>query len=519
MLHTKLNAKFALLAGIVTFTLSSCEDLFHTGKAGTPVSFGVVVEANRNHTKTAYSGYVDENNKERIDWVNDDKILIHMESTGGTEDEKEYLIVNIKEAGYRSEAQVSPVNGPLVWEDEGTQYKFVGIYPSDCAATYNKNFNNEGRQAIRFTLPNIQDGSMRNAYMAAMTGYYSPGTKATLQFYPTVTTLYVILVNDTDKPQAVNQIILENQNQWDQTSVVGSYVVNNSLYPDWEWAWKGVSTVRVSVNQTIPANSSRAVPVFIMPKARQASDLKATIYLSDKKLTNTLANNTVSTFNPLMKYDISIKLSGEGTPVVDPVTPEIPPIKDLSDAVAQLLAISIKHWVNNQNEINMLLSEFYQDQDDPWNYFNTNIWSKFDELISRKDFDQVSINDLIAVFGSSEAVEKLLEFLWQLTYERGDVTITAEPKIQTSLTGQELFYLFPNVTSLFLQIDPNKKDPDNPIHIDVEGFPYLNTITIEYAQSVGFKNCPELTTATIRNKASIYKGYTKENCPKLTVSE
>lgn len=503
-----------ILLGLILIALSSCEELF-SDKVGTPIQFGATVEYSGIKTRTAYSGVVD-NNKERIDWVNGDKILIHMESNRGDEDEKEYWIINIKEAGHRSEAQVAAVNDPLVWETEGAQYKFVGIYPSDCAATYNKNFNNEGKQAIGFTLPNIQDGSMRNAYMAAMTGLYSPGTKATLQFYPTVTTLYVILVNDTDKAQVVNQIILENQYQWDQTSIVGSYVVDNSLYPAWDWAWKGVSTVRVSVNQTIPANSSRAVPVFIMPKARQASDLKATIYLSDKKLTNTLANNTVSTFNPLKKYDISIKLSGEGTPVVDPVTPDIPPIKDLSDAVAQLLAISIKHWVNNQNEINMLLSEFYQDQDDPWNYFNNTIWSNFDKLIGRQDFNQVSIDDLIDVFGSEEAVEKLLEYLWQLTYERGDVTITAEPKIQTSLRGEELFYLFPNVTKLFLQIDQNKKDPDNPIHIDVEGFPYLKDVTIEYAQSVGFKKCPSLTTATIRNKASNYKGYTKEDCPNLT---
>lgn len=503
-----------ILSGLILIALSSCEELFND-KVGTPIQFGATVEYSGIKTRTAYSGVVDNNNKERIDWVNGDKILIHMESNRGDEDEKEYWIINIKEAGYKSEAQVAAVNDPLVWKTEGAQYKFVGIYPSDCAATYNKNYLGWAGEAIEFTLPNMQDGSMRNAYMAAITGNYSPGTKATLQFYPMVTTLYVILVNDTENPQVVNQIILENQNQW-ETPMVGHYIVNKSLGPDWEHIWSGASTVRVSVNQTIPANSSRAVPVFIIPKARQASALKASIYLSDKKLTNTLANNTVSTFNPLMKYDISIKLSGEGTPVVDPVTPEIPPIKDLSDAVAQLLAISIKHWVNNQNEINMLLSEFYQDQDDPWNYFNDNVWKKFDALIGRQDFSQVSIDDLIDVFGSEEAVEKLLEFLWQLTYERGDVKIEASPKIQTSLTGKELFYLFPNVTSLYLQIDQNKKDPENPIHIDVEGFPYLKDVTIEYAQSVRFKGCPSLTTATIRNKADNYKGYTKEDCPNLT---
>ena len=100
-----------------------------------------------------------------------------------------------------------------------------------------------------------------------------------------------------------------------------------------------------------------------------------------------------------------------------------------------------------------------------------------------------------------------------MTYEKGSVEIKAQP-IVTSLEGKDMFYLFPNVTSLWIEVDDTKM---TPIHIDVEGFPYLKTITIHHPKSVSFKDCPSLESATMRNAGSEYNLKSIEGCPQLTV--
>ena len=345
---------------------------------------------------------------------------------------------------------------------------------------------------------------MKNAYMASYdAGVYSNSSgndgHVELHYYPMITTFCITIQNDLDEP--IERITLKSDS--DSKKLTGNYSV--SVQSDGRFGfndYKGnnsgevIRTVNVGSGKT-----EKNILLFTIPQSFGAKEL---YFLLNSSETKRYIPAPIEAYH---KYNINITVSKE--------EPEV-----MSDAVAQMLAMAIRHWINDQNGVYELLKDCY-DVNPPEgknNWFNNNIWGSFCNLTNNENtFKNLTYQDLVDVFKSEGAVDLLLNFLRQKSYERGEVNITASPKICTSLNGNELASLFPGATKIYLQVTQNNVDPNKPIHIDVEGFAYLTDITIEYAQSVSFKSCPNLVTATIRNKASNYKGYTVSECPKLTV--
>lgn len=123
------------IAGIVL--LSGCQENGTDPRNETPVNFnaGSVLDL----TRTAYSGVLDDNGIERIDWLVGDMMLLWSdyavtENTTSPENSAAYRIENetdITEDGHISRARVKPTLGKgLYWPESPTgTYRFWGLYP------------------------------------------------------------------------------------------------------------------------------------------------------------------------------------------------------------------------------------------------------------------------------------------------------------------------------------------------------------------------------------------------------
>ena len=473
MVKFGIKTKLALLAGMVAVVFSSCEDALNVGKAGTPVRFGVVVERNETSTRTAYSGEV-VGGRERIDWKDDDEILIsmyHDDGNGGnvTTDLKQYSIVNIRPDGFKSVAQVSAVGDPLVWGAEGTYHRFVGIYPS----TYGGGFSDGGRwndSTIDFNLPNEQNGSMNYAYMAAITGYYKPSEKATLDFYPMVTTLYFTLVNDTEDDQEVRRIELEQKDYYG-APLVGKYTVAakaGGQFSPREYGWNGTQKLTISINKQIPKGKSFSIPAFIIPSSRPTGNIYIDIVLPEKRLSNNMANKKVSSFAACKKYNITVNLSGEGTEIEDPVLPEIPPvdIDGLEDGACQFIYAAIKPGL--QEKFRELLG----------NDFINNKIDKMPKPVTAKAFYEMFTED---------EIRTMLEYIQKAS----EISITYDSGITSDISAEDLKRLIPCVRTLTVRIE-------NDVTIYLDEMTLLQTINVEGNGKVIIHadNCDRLTSIT-----------------------
>lgn len=102
-----------------------------------PVNF--VISSQLPATKTAYSGETVEG-RERIDWIDEDKIAIFMAYVSENSDQEvdgydilDYTVSDISASGAKSIAKISPVDEPHFWQDndEGDLwYVFAALYPS-----------------------------------------------------------------------------------------------------------------------------------------------------------------------------------------------------------------------------------------------------------------------------------------------------------------------------------------------------------------------------------------------------
>ena len=519
----------------IVFLLSSCSfenhDLELTGQ---PIMFGITVEGQTPVTRTKYTGSTDvTGERERIDWLDEDKIYVHMYSDNGEGDywnsqKQDHQIYQItRHTSQGAYMSVANVDKPLEWTSPTYKHYFVGIYPSDFG-TY-QNWNGRSPSDITFTLPDEQDGNMDNAFMAAITkSAYVQGESVALDFFPMITTLYFTFNNDTEEDQEVKYLELEEKNNY--KALVGSYIVACNLggeqfYPR-DYGFNGPHKVTLQVNQPVAIGESISMPLFIIPQDRDASNMYVDIFLSNKKLSNSLSNKQVSTFEALKKYNITVNLSGGGVVVNPPFDPPIPPIGELSDGVAQVLAMMIKQVINNQNFVFELIKDYYPGKNGDW--FNTNIWNDLfiplfrDE--NRDSFNNLTIDDLVTIFRGKEstieeekakgAVEVLLRYIRENYTE---VIMRETPKITHSLTGKDLQTLFPNATSVYIQIEAVEKIPEEnkPIRIDVDTLPYLTSLTIEYAHIVTITNCENLTSVSFPNPSSYFTGATITDCPNL----
>ena len=445
---------------MIVSLLSSCSfetnDLDLTGQ---PILFGATVERQMPQTKTEYSGSTNQTGeRERIDWVPEkDKILIYMYSDNGNGQDtqtpipsQEYVIKGETPQGYISVAPISASN-PLTWRGNEFEHRFTGIYPSSYGGTY----TDKGRwedSFVTFKLPDVQDGSMDYAYMAAISRFYKAGEKATLQFYPMITTLYFTFNNDTGKEQEIKYLELKENSNY--PPLVGSYEVagrqGGQFYPRGYGFNNGSNKVTLQVNQPIAIGESISMPLFIIPQDRNASNMNVDIFLSNKKLSNSLSNRQVSTFESLKKYNISINLSGEGTEIdPEPEIPDLPPVKpgDLTAGGCQFIYAAIKPGL--LEVFRALLG----------NDFINNKVDKLSTPVTKEAFYEMFTLD---------EIKTILEYLQTAS----NVSIEYNSAITETITAEDFQTLIPCVKKLSIRVE-------NDMEMYFEEMPLLSTLQIE----------------------------------------
>ena len=139
-----MTIRYLLLTGLAVLAFSSCrKDLLPGECAGEPIQFDGIVDCGpeadeesgrAGDTKTEYSGYV-RYNKERIDWVEWDKVkvFLHTHGSNNTDSQvtaKDYYTVNVSPDGEKSKARFAAVTTPLQWVNDRT-HDFYSLYPAD----------------------------------------------------------------------------------------------------------------------------------------------------------------------------------------------------------------------------------------------------------------------------------------------------------------------------------------------------------------------------------------------------
>ena len=495
---------------MIVSLLSSCSfetnDLDLTGQ---PILFGATVERQMPQTKTKFSGSTNQTGeRERIDWVPEkDKILIYMYSDNGNGQDtqtpipsQEYVIKGETPQGHISVAPISASN-PLTWRGNNIVHRFSGIYPSSYGGTYTDGGRNN-RSTVYFKLPDVQDGSMDYAYMAAITGYYKAGEKATLQFYPVVTTLYIQLHNDTDNDYHVEKIILSNKG-YSNPQLTGTFPVylSTEVSPDpWNWP-ETKNTITVNVNKDVNQTESLNVPIFLGPRDHNASDIEIAIYLSNKQLStskllsNKFSGKKVSTFVSCKKYNVPINLSGEGTEVdPEPEIPIDPPTVTADDALAQFI-LSVLNPSNGHESIWAFAESYFREyfkfttkDPDFLNFFN-NILSPLIESPLEGLYERMK-----EVF-PGDKMTGLMNFMSSL--EEINITNSNRPKITSDTLDLSLFVNAKKISFI----------PTKDMSVSIKGpnklESFVNPGETDTKMKLYFTDCEYLKTIDIKGNASL----------------
>ena len=516
-----------LVCLMVAFLLSSCsfEDR-DSDFTGQPIRFGATVERYEPETRTAYSDVV-VNGKERIDWVAGDEIMIYMyyetrtyyNNVKNGYDRKPYVIINpITDNGYISDAKVGTYDDPLVWSEDYKEenvwtgsknedlywpynFYFYGIYPAMDVLNLNNN-----SPIITFNLPAEQPGDMSLAYMAATTTQlsYTTAGKGTviLQFYPMVTTLWFVLKNDSKADIIINNIKISSRQQqggdWSHKPVAGTYhaILNNREFVIDDPYNEGDKSVTISVNKRIGIGDVIEIPAFIRPKTYETSLLDVTINFSQggvqKEISNCLGENQsdITALLPLKKYNIGIKLSGNGVTIDPPVDPE--PGR-LNNAAAQIILSIIKSGGGNN-----------------WSYEDfADYFKKYFGFNSQNDFNEKFWNDKDGVKGFNSALDDALKDLDNISSfldkwfpgNKLDGLLVEMAKLEEINLGEgtpgvlldilekeDFSSFFPNVRKITIKVPKN-------ITIKLYNLSQLEEIVFEGGYDVNVKiilvNCPD----------------------------
>ena len=197
-MRTKYYLIFLVSLALGLFCTASCTDLFQ----GKSIKFSGKTNPDRPQTKTSYSGqtFTDgDKTYERIDWVNNDMIVINMNNSGETQS-KDFVISGVTTSGRYSNAGLNPFGEEGLFWGTGS-HKFWAAYPSSAGSAYLRLYNNvPADQAVTYRTKtnNIlyYSPNMEYAFMVASL-VSDPVASVSLDFYPAVTTFeFTVGAND-----------------------------------------------------------------------------------------------------------------------------------------------------------------------------------------------------------------------------------------------------------------------------------------------------------------------------------
>lgn len=510
---------------MVALAISACSEL-NIDRAGTPIQFGATVERYNPTTRTAYSGSTNVvGEKERIDWVAGDEILIYMyynsknnygNSFDSGCDKKTYVIINpISPNGYISDAKVGTYGDPLVWKEDYKEsnvwngsanvdvywpysFQFFGIYPA--LDVLNLRTDNISQSTVSFNLPATQNGDMSLAYMAAtatQATYTAQGAGSViLQFYPMVTTLWFELNNDTANDIVINTIKVERVNKQDrygswQQDLAGAFdakLENGVFVASDPYDNSRLSSVQANIDKPVKKSSAISLPVFIRPKKYDTNvidiSVEYTINGDRKLIKNTLGNNkTVSELVACKKYNIGISLNGGGVTVDPPTDPDLPGV--VSDGPAQLITL----WMIENSGI--VSSALGIDQN-AVNGIRNSHWNDAADALQKLFLDESGNFD----WNKWETFMNLLQNVQSVS--------SSAMIINGPITGEDFKKFFPNLESLNVKTENS---------IEIDGLEHLESVYLyDHPVDITIRNCTKLTKLEFDNpKNNVESTYTFEN--------
>ena len=472
---------FIFIMGLACLTLSACHELSDSRYAGRPIQFDILIDNTEFPiTKTSYSGVVDPgSNKERIDWVKGDELYIDMYCYNPNLQwdykniERTYRVVNIEPNGEKSIGNISSDN-PFVWplSDQSGEYvyDFYSIYPSnfkdyesvfDLPNPYNPNL-----LSLKFCIPSKQSGDMSLAYMAAASTGHSyreyQNQSVVLQYYPMITTLWLVLTNDTpsQSEMTVNNIKLTSiQDDTYYTNVLsGAYPTtltsdgfktnDTDQYPS------GEKKITLSVNKTVQYGKSIAVPLFIRPREYKTKYLNLSITTTidganeSRIITHPLGENknNVTTLAPCKKYNIYLNLSGNGEPVIEGRLP-LP--------AAQMMLSIIMGYGGGSDRTWPAFEEFFREyfEFETTNEFLDKFWNPFYKEYAETDQEDMSV--LLDKWFPDKKFDGLLDLMSRITEIDLSAGAGANGKYFDILTKEDFSIYFKSVKTIKLLINKN----------------------------------------------------------------
>ena len=538
------------IAVVAAFILSACQALNFDNIVGQPIRFRATMADNGLTTRTIYSGEGDWSDglfKERINWTDDDDVIVYMdwEQVSGVSaipdpEANHYYYYNVSPTGngdpeyiHRGtlSAKEEQAGKSLTWKGDKDKnvifnHYFYSVYPATCAdrGSAGINYKNPNDVSFTFTLPSDNADNMRYAYMAAVaeavqtkhTGKDgpSPYSKAIdLNYYPMITTLYVTLVNESNRAEGEIKVSIsptEENKRNSRNPLYGEYTIkldnnkgfdeyyNNEIFYDKETVAfdndneaYGTSSYTYVFNDETPSVEGKqyiSIPFFVRPREYN-EDIVLTVGNQDFHL--------YYEFKPFRKYNITVKLTGASPDEPDPSDP--PTIEDISDGGAQMLSVLIKKLAEN-GTLKQYLKECYPNSGKNFDDDNT-FWNPFNNSMINGGLSNVTatsfFNKLKELLGDDWI--KLLEMIVDRVEEIDLPDVGGG--IPSDIEAKD-FKIFRNITSIKTKAKGS---------VDIPELPNLKTVELEYATDISITNCPQLSDLKLGNLTNLKK-ISIDNC-------
>ncbi|MBR1706996.1 MAG: fimbrillin family protein [Bacteroidales bacterium] len=271
---------------------------------GKEISFRAATS--QNTTKTAYSGELDENHFERIDWTEGDIIRVLSDKAvkpDGVTLWADYRVTGPTASGRRSVATLANYdpNG-LTWAEDEGQYRFWAVYPSPSERSDVALAADRVSAVLPTEQPCLAGGDMKLALLTA-TAAVTAGSSVSLPFYPAFTA-FEFSLKSADDDLVLTSFALYSTS----SALVGAYTVDAADGSSvGTVAFEEGANDRISVdldNFTLTTENELKFTVFALPQ--ELKDL--TVLFNTDKGTRRLAlkkGDDYLTFAPCKKYRIT----------------------------------------------------------------------------------------------------------------------------------------------------------------------------------------------------------------------
>lgn len=365
------------MAGLLL--LAGCQKISSGGTDNGTIQFSA--RSSTAETRTAYSGKVDENNIERLDWLKHDQVRIYSDKALDRyfkdHHYADYQVVKVTPKGEKSEAvisnapavtnplEVDNVNG-LVWGEAG-DYVFYGVYPVPTeldeqghAGILEGSIPATQRLGVKQT-PDMQQYAYMTAAQKVTTRVAEKGEKVVLDFTPAFTAFEFTLT--ADMPLTLKDFTLSSSGTG-ATALSGAFKVSYdaNLVPKYSSTGTG-GKIKVSFGEgglQIDENKAQTFTVFALPQDLKNLTVSFTVrneaWSADetRKLVLNDKNGKTVTFDACKKHRIIGKMQGSYnfkyiTLEGEALEWEAVPVQEASDNLPQSSQFVVSDAKNGQN--------------------------------------------------------------------------------------------------------------------------------------------------------------------------